>query len=360
MIRLEQLEKRYATVTAVRGVNLEIPEGQMCMLIGPSGCGKTTTLKMINRLIEPSAGRVLIDQRDVSSLPGFELRRGIGYAIQSVGLLPHLTVAQNVGVVPGLLGWEASRIRTRVSELLELVGLSQYANAYPKALSGGQAQRIGVARALAADPPILLMDEPFGAVDPLTRERLQNEFLNLQRTLKKTVVMVTHDIDEAIKLGDRIVLMNNGLIEQDGTPEEMLESPATDFVRDFIGSDSGLKRLVRINARAALKPTPTVAFEAGRAAATPTLEKHKHAYVVDSSGVLRGWASRNANEFTLRLWSEMSLTDEANLREVLSKMIGLGFRELPITDAAGRLLGVIKLEDAVQGGVEGQTAKVTT
>ncbi len=350
MIRLEQLEKRYGTTLAVRGVDLEILEGQMCMLIGPSGCGKTTTLKMINRLIEPSAGRVLINQRDVSKLPGFELRRGIGYAIQSVGLLPHLTVAQNVGVVPGLLAWDAARIRARVTELLELVGLVRYANAYPKALSGGQAQRVGVARALAADPPILLMDEPFGAVDPLTREHLQNEFLNLQRNLKKTVVMVTHDIDEAIKLGDRIVLMKDGLIEQDGTPEELLELPATEFVRDFIGSDSGLKRLVRINATTALQAAPTVSLEAGRAGASRTLQQHPHAYVVDAGGVLRGWVSKNAKEFALRPWAEISQTDQANLREVLSTMIGLGFRELPITNAHGRLLGIVKLEDAVSGG----------
>jgi osmoprotectant transport system ATP-binding protein len=350
MIRLEQLRKHYGTIAAVRDVDLEVLEGQMCMLIGPSGCGKTTTLKMINRLIEPSGGRVLIGGRDVSKLPGFELRRGIGYAIQSVGLLPHLTVAQNVGVVPGLLGWDAARIRARVAELLELVGLAAYTDAYPKALSGGQAQRVGVARALAADPPILLMDEPFGAVDPLTREHLQNEFLNLQRSLKKTVVMVTHDIDEAIKLGDRVVLMKDGLIEQDGTPEALLESPATEFVRDFIGSDSGLKRLLRISVSNAMKPAPTVLLDAGRAGAMTTLEQHAHAYVVDSSGTLRGWASSSAKDFTLRPWSEISLTDQANLREVLSRMIGLGFRELPITDARGSLLGVVKLEDAVSGG----------
>lgn len=235
MISLLNVSKIYGTVTAVDALTLEIPTGQLCVLIGSSGCGKTTTLKMINRLVEPTSGQVLIDGLDSSLLVPHELRRRMGYVIQSVGLLPHLTVAQNVAVVPNLLGWTRHTDQARVEAMLELVGLTQFAASLPNALSGGQAQRVGVARALAADPPMLLMDEPFGAVDPLTRRRLQNEFLELQQRLQKTVVLVTHDMSEALKLADRIVLLNNGRIEQDGTPKSFLESPATDFVREFMG-----------------------------------------------------------------------------------------------------------------------------
>ncbi len=234
MIRLEAVSKQYGQILAVDDLWLEIPKGQLCVLIGSSGCGKTTTLKMINRLIEPTAGKIWIDGIDSSLLIPHELRRRIGYVIQSVGLLPHLTVGQNVAVVPNLLGWEKSRVAARVAELLELVGLSNLEHSFPKSLSGGQAQRVGVARALAADPPMLLMDEPFGAVDPLTRRHLQSEFLALQRQLQKTVVLVTHDMNESLKLADRIVLLKNGKIEQDGKPKDFLESPATDFVRDFM------------------------------------------------------------------------------------------------------------------------------
>ena len=239
MIRLEKVSKLFGDTLAVDNLSLKIPRGQLCVLIGSSGCGKTTTLKMINRLIEPSSGTIFIDGLDSSTLKPFELRRRMGYAIQSVGLLPHLTVGQNVAVVPNLLGWDKARISARVSELLDLVGLVHLEQVFPKSLSGGQAQRIGVARALAADPPMLLMDEPFGAVDPLTRRRLQNEFLELQRRLQKTVVLVTHDMPEALKLADRIVLLRDGRIEQDGTPNQFLESPASDFVRDFMGDKEG-------------------------------------------------------------------------------------------------------------------------
>ncbi len=234
MIKLEAVSKRYGSTLAVDNLSLEIPTGQLCVLIGSSGCGKTTTLKMINRLLEPTSGKIWVDGADTSLVVPFELRRRMGYAIQNVGLLPHLTVGQNVAVVPNLLGWEATRVQARVLELLGLVGLLHLEHSLPKLLSGGQAQRVGVARALAADPPMLLMDEPFGAVDPLTRRHLQSEFLELQRSLKKTVVLVTHDMREALKLADRIVLLNNGRIEQDGSPTNFLESPATDFVRDFM------------------------------------------------------------------------------------------------------------------------------
>ncbi len=234
MIQLENISKTFHTTVAVDRLSLEIPTGQLCVLIGSSGCGKTTTLKMINRLIEPSSGTILIDGVDSSTLIAHDLRRTMGYAIQSVGLLPHLTVAQNIAVVPTLLQWEKPKIEARVTEMLELVGLAHLAKSLPKSLSGGQAQRIGVARALAADPPILLMDEPFGAVDPLTRERLQREFLALQQRLQKTVVLVTHDMNEAVLLADRIVLLKNGRIEQDGTPKDFLEQPISEYVEDFM------------------------------------------------------------------------------------------------------------------------------
>jgi len=216
------------------------------MLVGPSGCGKTTTLKMINRLIEPTGGRIFLAGDDVTATDPVELRRRIGYVIQQVGLFPHLTVADNVATVPKLLGWDKRRIRTRVDELLALVGLDpkQFRSRYPHQLSGGQRQRVGVARALGVDPPVLLMDEPFGAVDPIARDRLQQEFLRLQAEVAKTVVFVTHDIDEAVRLGDRIaVLREGGILEQCASPAEILARPATPFVADFVGADRGLKRL---------------------------------------------------------------------------------------------------------------------
>ena len=246
MLRLESVSKRYSSGTVVHDLSLHIDAGELCILIGPSGCGKTTTLKMINRLVEPSAGRILLDGEDVTHGDPVQLRRRMGYVIQQVGLFPHETVAQNVATVPRLLGWDRHRARARVDELLELVGLDpdDYRERYPDQLSGGQRQRVGVARALAADPPVLLMDEPFGAIDPIARDRLQGEFLRLQGELKKTVVFVTHDIDEAVRLGDRIaVLREGGVLQQYDTPANVLGRPATPFVADFVGGDRGLKRL---------------------------------------------------------------------------------------------------------------------
>jgi len=247
MIRLDALTKRWERgQVAVDSLDLEIGDGQICMLVGPSGCGKTTTLKMINRLIEPTSGRIFLGDDDVTGSDPVELRRRIGYVIQQVGLFPHLTVADNVATVPKLLGWDKARIRSRVDELLTLVGLdpAQYRRRYPHQLSGGQRQRVGVARALGVDPPVLLMDEPFGAVDPIARDRLQQEFLRLQAEVAKTVVFVTHDIDEAVRLGDRIaVLREGGILEQYASPAEVLAQPATPFVADFVGADRGLKRL---------------------------------------------------------------------------------------------------------------------
>jgi osmoprotectant transport system ATP-binding protein len=248
MIRLDQLTKVYpgTSVPAVDRLTMDIPRGEIVVLVGPSGCGKTTSLKMINRIIEPSSGHIVLDGEDVTDSDPDQLRRRIGYVIQQVGLFPHQTIGDNVATVPKLLGWGKDRTAARVAELLDVVGLAPdtYLDRYPKELSGGQRQRVGVARALAADPPVLLMDEPFGAIDPITRTRLQNEFLRLQAELQKTIVFVTHDIDEAIKMGDRIAILGEGSsIQQFATPEEILTAPANDFVADFVGSGATLKRL---------------------------------------------------------------------------------------------------------------------
>ncbi|MET9955018.1 ATP-binding cassette domain-containing protein [Streptomyces sp. NPDC006339] len=246
MIRFEHVTKRYEDgTTAVDDLSFEVAEGELVTLVGPSGCGKTTTMKMVNRLVEPTEGRILLGGEDVSAVDPVRLRRTIGYVIQQVGLFPHRTVLDNTATVPALLGWKKARARARAAELLDLVGLdpTTYGHRYPEQLSGGQRQRVGVARALAADPPVLLMDEPFGAVDPVVRERLQTEFLHLQATVRKTVLLVTHDLEEAVRLGDRIAVYGQGRIEQFDTPATVLGAPATPYVADFVGADRGLKRL---------------------------------------------------------------------------------------------------------------------
>lgn len=256
MIRFENVVKRYNGAEALGGVSLEVAQGELCVLLGPSGCGKTTLLRLVNRLIEPTSGRIWVGNRDVMSLDPVELRRGMGYVIQSIGLFPHMTVLENVGVVPKLLGWPKEKRELRAREMLALVGLEPqtFLHRYPRELSGGQAQRVGLARALAADPPILLMDEPFGAVDPPTRSRLQDEFLKLQAALKKTILFVTHDLEEAVRLADRICLMNQGQIEQVDPPERLLAHPQTPFVERFLGESRALLVLERRHLSELLKP----------------------------------------------------------------------------------------------------------
>jgi osmoprotectant transport system ATP-binding protein len=258
MIHLDALTKTFPGVPmpAVDRLSLDIPDGTTCVLIGPSGCGKTTTMRMINRLIEPTSGRIILDGEDVTAIDPVALRRRIGYVIQQIGLFPHMTIAANIATVPRLLGWDQAKIAARIDEMLTLVGLepASFRSRFPRELSGGQRQRIGVARALAADPPVMLMDEPFGAIDPITRANLQNEFLRILRRLKKTVIFVTHDIDEAIKMGDRIAILKDGRLVQYGTPDEILSRPANDFVAEFVGADRALKRLNLVSVRAVMQP----------------------------------------------------------------------------------------------------------
>ncbi|MFI0238718.1 ABC transporter ATP-binding protein [Streptomyces sp. NPDC016845] len=295
MIRFDQVTKRYADgTTAVDGLSFEVAEGELVTLVGPSGCGKTTTMMMVNRLIEPTSGRVFVDGEDISTLDPVKLRRRIGYVIQQVGLFPHRTVLDNTATVPALTGWKKAKARARAAELLDLVGLDPktFGGRYPEQLSGGQRQRVGVARALAADPPVLLMDEPFGAVDPVVREQLQDEFLRMQAAVRKTVLLVTHDIEEAVRLGDRIAVYGQGRIEQFDTPGAVLGTPATPYVAEFVGADRGLKRL----SVTAIEPDdleqPAVVRldgSAEQAAARMRAEAARWAVVLDGSGDLHGW-----------------------------------------------------------------------
>jgi osmoprotectant transport system ATP-binding protein len=356
MIRLEDVTKRYGETLAVDGLSFEVPDGEVCVLIGPSGCGKTTTLRMINRLIEPTSGRIIVGGRDVRSVSPEELRRGLGYAIQSVGLFPHLTVAANIVTVPRLLGWERPRMEARARELLTLVGLDpdEYSGKYPRQLSGGEAQRIGVARALAADPPVLLMDEPFGAVDPLNRQRLQGEFARIQRELRKTVIFVTHDVDEAIRLADRIALMRDGRLQQYDTPEALLDHPANKFVHDFMGADRALKRLGRVRVSDAMRtdvPRLRDGSDPVAIVAAASCEASRFIYLVDGQDRLEGWfdcrsvASGLTPEAAITRvdWREASVREDTSLKDALSRMLGLGFRSIAVADGAGRLVGEVTL-----------------
>jgi osmoprotectant transport system ATP-binding protein len=296
MIRLDRVSKRYADGTvAVHELTLDVAPGEVCVLVGPSGCGKTTTMRMVNRLVEPTSGRIFVGGEDVTDVDAVQLRRQIGYVIQQVGLFPHQTVRRNVATVPELLGWTRKRTTERVDDLLSLVGLdpSVHGDRYPHQLSGGQRQRVGVARALAADPPVLLMDEPFGAVDPIARASLQDEFLRLQEAVHKTVVFVTHDIDEAVRLGDRIaILREGGYLEQYARPEELLASPVNAFVASFVGEDRTIKRLaVTPIDLDGLQPVESSDADAPRVTADATLREALALLLDSSSGrarVVRG------------------------------------------------------------------------
>ncbi len=351
MILMEELTKRYGESLAVDTLSVEVAAGEVCVLIGPSGCGKTTTLRMINRLVEPSEGRIFINGEDTRKRPPELLRRSIGYAIQSVGLFPHMTVEQNISVVPSILGWDRSRISNRVHELLLLVGLDPagYTHKYPTQLSGGEAQRVGVARALAADPPILLMDEPFGAVDPLTRERLQQQFLSIQKELRKTVVLVTHDLDEAVRLADRIAVMRAGKLVQFDTPERLLASPTDAFVRSFVGADRALKRISRVPVTSMMQPVKTL-VRSGDTLSGDVSQVPRFAWVTDADGRLLGWLdtaqSRSPDsvfEIDAAQVEYLTVPDSASARDALSRMLGQGVRSIPVIDESRRLLGEVTL-----------------
>ncbi|MFI2318636.1 ABC transporter ATP-binding protein [Streptomyces sp. CB00072] len=323
MIRFEHVTKRYADgTTAVDDLSFEVAEGELVTLVGPSGCGKTTTMKMVNRLIEPTEGGIFLDGDDISTIDPVQLRRRIGYVIQQVGLFPHKTVLENTATVPHLLGWKRGKGRERAAELLDLVGLdpSVYGDRYPEQLSGGQRQRVGVARALAADPPVLLMDEPFGAVDPVVRERLQNEFLKLQAQVRKTVLFVTHDIEEAVRLGDRIAVYGQGRIEQFDSPATVLGAPATPYVADFVGADRGLKRLsVTPIEESDLDQPPVVHLDDSLAAATERLRSQgaRWAVVLDGRDNLHGWIPADA---TADATGDASATAKGSVREHARRM----------------------------------------
>jgi len=351
MITLERVSKVYGRGgPAVSELSLEIGAGELAVLVGPSGCGKTTTLRMINRLIEPTSGRILIHGENVLDQDPVAMRRGIGYVIQHGGLFPHRRVFDNVATVPRLLSWDRARVERRVHELLELVGLdpAQYARRYPHELSGGERQRVGVARALGADPPVLLMDEPFGAVDPVTRQRLQYLFLDLQRQLKKSIVFVTHDIEEAAKLGDRIaVLSRGGVLEQYDTPAEVLGRPATPFVADFVGADRGVRRLAVVTVEQDdLAAPPVVLPSAPLAEARARAEGPAGtAVVVDEGGHLLGWVSLEPGpEGSVEEHTEAFATTGRlgmTLRDALGEMLQHDVRWVPIVDADNRYLGVL-------------------
>ena len=370
MIRLEELTKRYPgqAEPAVEHVTLDIPEGEIVVLVGPSGCGKTTTLKMINRLIEPTSGRIFLEGEDVTHVDPDQLRRRIGYVIQQIGLFPHQTIAENIATVPRLLGWERGQINERVDELLEMVGMEPevYRNRFPKELSGGQRQRVGVARAMGADPPVLLMDEPFGAIDPITRERLQNEFLRVQEEIRKTIVFVTHDIDEAVKIGDRIAIFNDDhRIAQFDRPESLLTAPADEFVREFIGTGAAVKRL-HLNRVGDIRlgEWPTANAETDRATLRRRLTEGPRSWLLlldDQKRPVR-WLGHHALESDVGAAGDLAwpttmpergvragevitaVSQEATLYEALDKMLTSRVFCAPVVDDDGRYCGVVDVD----------------
>ncbi len=355
MISLQQLTKVFPgqAKPAVEALDMEIPAGEIVVLVGPSGCGKTTTMRLINRLIEPTSGRIILEGEDVTKVNPDKLRRRIGYVIQQIGLFPHQTISDNIATVPRMLGWDEKRIRARVDELLAIVGLdpAAYRDRYPKQLSGGQRQRAGVARALSADPPVMLMDEPFGAIDPITRDRLQNEFLRVQETIRKTIIFVTHDIDEAIKMGDRIAILREGSqIAQYDTPERILSAPADDFVADFVGSGASLKRLNLSRVRdVEMVHWPTVDIDSWRAKVLAALRGSDKgaALVLDAQRRPVRWVSaRDIQREDLPL-TEVGLPPEAivqpnaTLADALNEMLKSRYGCAIVVDDAGGYLGTV-------------------
>lgn len=359
MVKFENVSKAYpGGIYAVKSLDLEIQRGELVVLIGPSGCGKTTTLKMVNRLIEPTSGRILINGRDIREIPPAKLRRQIGYVIQQIGLFPHMTIAQNVGLVPRLLGVPKEEREKRVDELLEMIGFDPklYRNRYPRELSGGQQQRIGVLRALAANPDIILMDEPFGALDPLTREQLQDELKKLQNTLHKTIIFVTHDMDEALKLADRIVVMREGVVVQIGSPEELLRNPADDFVKEFIGKKRLLRHPEEVSVGEIMLDSPVTGKpDMGAAEAFQRMQRHQvnSLLIIDEQGFLKGIltsrgvqkgiqavGNRPKVQELMELVSD-TVTPEVSVLTAARLMTRSKYGLLPVVDEEGRLKGLL-------------------
>jgi osmoprotectant transport system ATP-binding protein len=356
MIRLDNLTKAFetpaGTVVAADHVTMDVADGEICVLLGPSGCGKTTTLKMINRLIEPTSGKIYIDGKDTDRIDPVALRRTIGYVIQQIGLFPNMTVEENVCVVPKLLGWSADKARQRASDLLASINLDPavFMKRYPKELSGGQQQRVGVARALAADPPVLLMDEPFGAIDPINREVIQDEFLKMHRRLRKTVMFVSHDIDEAVKMADKIAIFRAGKLEQFASPDVILAHPANDFIAEFVGTDRTLKRLRLVKVRDALQPaSPCVSSTDAVERAVALMDEQGYAFmiVVDAAGRPHGYVdietvrdrSGAVGEHRAPLPATVRL--EEDLRAAVSTMFMHDVRWLACVDGEGRFSGFV-------------------
>jgi osmoprotectant transport system ATP-binding protein len=356
MISLRDVTKRFdnSSEKAVSELSMDVQAGETVVLVGPSGCGKTTTMKMINRLIEPTSGTITVDGTDIARQDPVRLRRGMGYVIQSIGLLPHRNVAENIGTVPKLEGWDQKRIDERIDELVTIFELDRsMLKRYPSELSGGQRQRVGVARALAADPPVMLMDEPFGAVDPIVRERLRDQFLDIQDRLQKTIVFVTHDIDEAIKMADRIAILNRGgILEQYAPPEEILREPSNDFVKQFVGAERGLKRLALIKvADIEVEEGPVVASTTSASDARRIMASFDGdwAAVVDD-GELRGWVSpqilggkATVGDAEARKFSAY-VTANSSLRHALDSIVTSRTQVAVVVDREERYRGILTLE----------------
>lgn len=355
MISLRGISKTFDdSHLAVRDLSFDVPQGQTVVLVGPSGCGKTTTMKMINRLVEPSSGQIWVNGEDVMAQDPVLLRRGIGYVIQSVGLLPHRTVAENIGTVPRLSGWDRSAITQRTLEMMEMFHLDlAMLDRFPSQLSGGQRQRVGVARALAIDPPVMLMDEPFGAVDPIVRERLQDQFLEIQQRLKKTIVFVTHDVDEAIKMADKIAVLNvGGTLEQFDTPEAILREPRNEFVERFIGSERGLKRLGLVKvADVEIEEGPVVTSHQSTQEALGEMHRFDLDWVsVVDEGELKGWVDKGGlegrslvGEATARPFSAY-VTSSDSLRRALDAIVTSRTSVAVVVSSGQRYLGILTLE----------------
>ncbi len=364
MIRLDNLTKHFPGLErpAVDGLSLEINKGEVCVLVGPSGCGKTTTMKMINRLHEPDEGEIYIEGKNTREINEIDLRRRIGYVIQEIGLFPHMTIAENIATVPKELNWPSEKIKKRVNELLELMGLKPaiYRDRRPPALSGGQRQRVGVARALAADPSVMLMDEPFAAVDPITRARLQNEFLRILEQLEKTIIFVTHDINEAIKMGDKIAVLRKGKLVQHSTPEELLDAPANEFVTQLVGRNRSIKRLHLIRVEDIIAEDfdkYSVKLDCSREVIEEKLTKSEIGalMVVDEQGCLVGRVDNRSlkkkGDSSEELYDEIhdQVTADSTLNDSLSVMLESGEGYVPVVDEKrGNFRDIITLQDLLQ------------